>query len=91
MTGSSFGIGVPGGPGTDTKRALYRAVPRTHHYYTRVGMHFSEPLRAGWAVAYVQYSANYVSAEQRAQDAKIGIWQGAFMLPSQWRARAANR
>ena len=35
----------------------------------------------------VQYSADYAGTERRAQDAKIGIRQGAFMLPSQWRAR----
>ena len=39
----------------------------------------------GWAVAYRQFSLDYVAAEERAHGARAGLWRGEFMLPSQWR------
>ena len=49
-----------------------------------------EMVRAGWAVVYERYvSAGhrvaYLAAQESARDAKRGVWQGAFVAPSQWR------
>lgn len=40
----------------------------------------------GWAVAYRQYSMDYVADEERAKRAKLGIWSGSFEVPWDWRA-----
>ena len=40
----------------------------------------------GWAVAYRQYSRDYVVDEGRARAAKLGIWSGDFIMPWDWRA-----
>ena len=42
-------------------------------------------VRQGFAVAYRRYSQRYVKAEEAAKKAKIGLWQGAFVMPSEWR------
>ncbi|MEX2453683.1 MAG: thermonuclease family protein [Rhodospirillaceae bacterium] len=39
----------------------------------------------GWALAYRQYSSDYVSREQAASIAKLGIWRGEFVPPWDWR------
>lgn len=39
----------------------------------------------GFAVAYRQYSTEYVSDEDSARTNKRGIWAGDFMMPSDWR------
>src|SRR5262245_53169901 len=39
----------------------------------------------GWALAYRHYSHDYVGQEQRAADAKLGVWQGRFEAPWDWR------
>ena len=39
----------------------------------------------GWAVAYRQYSDDYVPAELRAKSSQLGIWSSTFMLPSDYR------
>ncbi len=39
----------------------------------------------GYALAYRQYSTQYVAAEQRAASAKAGIWEGRFVNPAEWR------
>lgn len=40
---------------------------------------------SGWALAYRQYSIAYVGAEAEAQTAKLGLWQGEFTPPWEWR------
>ncbi len=40
----------------------------------------------GWAVAYRQYSHDYVEEEAFAKGTKSGIWQGEFDYPWDWRA-----
>ena len=42
-------------------------------------------VRQGWAIAYRQYSRNYVDDESAAQAEKAGIWVGRFIEPSKWR------
>lgn len=46
---------------------------------------------AGWALAYVRYSAEYVDQEARARDAKAGIWQWEFTPPWEWRRAQRER
>ncbi len=42
-------------------------------------------VRQGFAVAYRKYSKRYVEAEEAAKKAKIGVWQGPFVMPWEWR------
>jgi len=42
-------------------------------------------VRAGWAVAYRKYSRAYVPDEAAAKRDRVGIWQGRFVPPSDWR------
>jgi len=46
---------------------------------------------SGWAVAYRQYSRDYVGSEQQAQRAGKNIWSGRFDMPWKWRASRRNR
>jgi endonuclease YncB( thermonuclease family) len=39
----------------------------------------------GWALAYRKYSMDYVDEEDAARDQKLGIWQGEFVEPWEWR------
>jgi len=39
----------------------------------------------GWALAYRHYSNDYVTQEEQAAKSKIGIWQGEFVPPWDWR------
>ena len=39
----------------------------------------------GWALAYRKYSTAYVEQESNASAAKLGIWQGEFVDPWEWR------
>lgn len=42
-------------------------------------------VRQGWAIAYRQYSRDYVDDESAAEAEKAGIWVGRFIEPSKWR------
>jgi endonuclease YncB( thermonuclease family) len=42
-------------------------------------------VRNGHAVAYRQYSTEFVPAELAAREAKAGIWAGEFIMPADWR------
>jgi endonuclease YncB( thermonuclease family) len=39
----------------------------------------------GWAMAYRQYTADYAEEEDSASQANLGIWQGEFVTPWDWR------
>lgn len=39
----------------------------------------------GWAMAYRQYSKDYVDAEAAARASRAGIWAGTFQPPWEWR------
>ena len=39
----------------------------------------------GWAVAYLRISLAYVRQEAKARKARLGIWQGDFEEPEDWR------
>ena len=42
-------------------------------------------VRNGHAVAYKRYSKDYVKDEDFANENKLGLWQGSFMMPEKWR------
>jgi endonuclease YncB( thermonuclease family) len=39
----------------------------------------------GWALAYQEYSLDYVPQERAAEAAGLGLWQGDFIPPREWR------
>ena len=41
----------------------------------------------GWAMAYRQYSRDYVPQEDMARNRGLGLWAGRFMPPWEWRHR----
>ena len=42
-------------------------------------------VRQGWAIAYRQYSLDYVVDENAAQAVRAGMWAGRFVAPANWR------
>ena len=44
----------------------------------------------GWAMAFREYSQDYVAVETLAQARKLGIWSSVFMTPSDYRASKAR-
>jgi len=42
-------------------------------------------VRNGYAVAYRQYSKEYILDEDFAKENKLGLWQGKFLRPEKWR------
>jgi endonuclease YncB( thermonuclease family) len=44
-------------------------------------------VREGWALAYVQYSREYIGDEAAARAQRRGMWAGAFIAPWDWRHR----
>lgn len=47
-------------------------------------------VREGWAVAYRQYSRDYVGEETEARRAGRNIWSGTFVMPWDWRRGARS-
>lgn len=46
----------------------------------------AEMVRAGWALAFIRYSNDYVGIEADARQARRGMWAGSFEAPWDWRA-----
>jgi endonuclease YncB( thermonuclease family) len=44
-------------------------------------------VKSGWALSYVRFSHDYDADEKAAREAKVGMWQGAFIAPWDWRVR----
>ena len=44
-----------------------------------------ELVRNGWALAYRDYSKDYVIDEEYAQENNLGMWKGTFIHPNKWR------
>ena len=44
-------------------------------------------VRNGLAVSYKKYSSKYLHQEKMAQKEKIGLWQGEFDMPWEWRKK----
>jgi endonuclease YncB( thermonuclease family) len=47
----------------------------------------AEMVRRGWALAYRRYSKDYVDEEEEASNRGVGMWQGEFMKPWEWRRK----
>ncbi len=45
----------------------------------------------GWAMAYRQFSKDYVAAEQNARQRRVGIWQGEVQAPWDWRRQPKGK
>ena len=45
----------------------------------------------GYALAYRQYSKEYIEEEKRAKDKKKGIWKSRFIYPWEWRREKERR
>jgi len=48
-------------------------------------MRLSSTLGSHWAVAYRNYSDDYVAAEDEARTIGAGIWSSQFVMPWDWR------
>lgn len=46
----------------------------------------SAMVRSGHAIAYREYSMDYVANEDSAKAQKFGMWKGTFQMPWEWRA-----
>jgi len=47
-------------------------------------------VRNGYAVAYKKYSTKYSIFEEEAKENKLGLWQGEFEMPWEWRKNRAK-
>lgn len=45
-----------------------------------------EMVSSGWGVAFERYSRDYVGDEKQAHERRLGLWQGSFERPSDYRA-----
>lgn len=46
-------------------------------------------VRNGWALAFRRYSTAYVADEDYAREQRLGLWNGAFIAPWEWRHRSS--
>ena len=51
----------------------------------------AEMVKRGWAVAYIRYSKDYIDEEKFAKSNKIGMWQGKFINPWDWRKKIGSK
>ena len=47
-------------------------------------------VKNGHAVAYLKYSKKFVAQENQAKKNKLGVWQGPFVNPWEWRKKNKN-
>ena len=47
-------------------------------------------VRQGWAIAYAEYSSDYVEDEQFARTNEFGMWSKDFAPPKDWRKQKGN-
>jgi endonuclease YncB( thermonuclease family) len=48
-------------------------------------------VREGYAVAYAQYSKDFIEDEKYAKENKLGIWSMTFQIPSEYRKSLRNK
>ncbi len=48
-------------------------------------------VREGYAVAYTQYSNDFIDDEKYAKEKKLGIWSMNFQIPSEYRKSLRNK
>lgn len=59
---------------------------RTLGFCTREGGDINRAMvAAGWALAYRHYTGRYAAAEEEAREQGLGLWQGRFDRPEDWR------
>jgi endonuclease YncB( thermonuclease family) len=74
---------------TETSKDRYqRIIAKCRVESTDIGTWMVE---RGWAVAFRKYSPEYVSAEDRARAARLGLWAGTFEMPEDWRRQKATQ
>lgn len=42
-------------------------------------------VNAGWALAYTKYTSIYLPYQEQAMKSRVGLWQGKFYTPEDWR------
>ena len=72
--------------------SLYCEISSKDRYGRSIGVCYIEDkninsnlVESGRALAYQQYSKDYINVEKLASKKKIGIWQGEFIEPWNWR------
>ncbi len=77
--------------GTKTVRCYLEGEDR---YKRKIGICYKNKIninswlvRNGLAVAYIKYSKRFVEDEIKAKKDNIGLWQGEFEMPWQWRKK----
>ena len=72
--------------------SLYCKISSKDRYGRSIGVCYIEDqninknlVKSGWALAYKKYSKDYIHVEKLASKKKIGIWQGDFIEPWNWR------
>lgn len=58
-------------------------------FYNKLNLN-SWMVKNGYAVAYLKYSKKFVAQENQAKKNKLGIWQGPFINPWEWRKKNKN-
>ena len=58
-------------------------------FYKKLNLN-SWMVKNGHAVAYLKYSKKFVAQENQAKKNKLGIWQGPFINPWEWRKKNKN-
>ena len=48
-------------------------------------------VRNGYALAYIKYSKKYILQEKEAKRDQLGIWQGTFENPWDWRKNVKKK
>ena len=51
----------------------------------------AQMVKQGWAVAYTRYSDNYTNKQNFAKKNKLGMWQGKFETPENFRIKNYNK
>lgn len=47
-------------------------------------------VKMGWAIAYRPHGSDYVDAERSAKEKRLGIWNGTFIKPREWRRQKSE-
>ncbi len=81
------------------KNKLIKCVIRgTDIYKRKIGICYRDKVdinswmvRNGYAVSYKKYSKKYVLFEEKAKKNNLGLWQGNFQMPWDWRKKSEKK